>query len=83
MTGDAYPEGKFYQYINNPDNPMTTHNWDDFSGLPEVFQGDIYFKIITCTIPIPTLSQWGILTLSIFTMIFGVIAMRQRKTTFA
>lgn len=29
--------------------------------------------------PIPTLSQWGVITLSMIIMIFGVVAVRQRK----
>lgn len=38
---------------------------------------------ISCATPIiPTLSQWGIIALSMIMMIFGVVAVRQRKTIF-
>lgn len=37
---------------------------------------------IECSIPIPTLSQWGIIALSIIMLIFGLVGLKQRKLIF-
>jgi hypothetical protein len=38
---------------------------------------------LDCIVPIPSLSQWGIIALSMIMLIFGLVVVRHRKVTFA
>lgn len=76
---------------NNDSVPLSAHLTDLKNGnlylkIYSQNQGDIRGQIIDIT-PIPTLSEWGLIILSIGLMIFGVIALRvygqEVKTVFS
>ena len=66
-------------FIAQPNMPVTNIVFNSF----DISDGYAIDNIeISCASPIPTLSQWGMIALFMIMLIFGVIAMRQRKVSF-